>query len=148
MKIVLLKDVEKLGKLGDIKDVSDGYAKNFLFPKGLAGLATSKLLGQIEVKKKEAENKIQKELAIIKDQADKINGIEVRVPLKIGEDGKSFGSVTVTKIISAVKKAGFDIDKSRIDLKDSIKTLGSHNVRLDFGHGIEATIKYFSESEK
>lgn len=148
MKIVLLQDVEKLGKLGDIKDVSDGYAKNFLLPRGLAGLATGKLLGQIEAKKKEAENKRQKELAIIRDQADKFNGIEVKVPLKIGEDGKPFGSVTVTKIISALKKAGFDIDKSQIDLKDSIKTLGSHNVKLDFGHGIEATINVVSESEK
>lgn len=148
MKIVLLRDVEKIGKVGDIKEVSDGYAKNFLIPRGFASIATNKLLNQIETKKKEIENKKEAELFKIKELAEKLSNLEIKVPLKMGEDGKPFGSVTVMKIISAVKKEGFDIEKSQVDLEENIKTLGVHNVKLNLGHGVIATIKVISEAEK
>lgn len=148
MKIVLLKDVAKIGKAGDVKEVSDGYAKNFLIARGFAAVATNKLLSQLEAKKKEIENKKEAELLKTKELAGKLNNLEIKVPLKIGEDGKSFGSVTIAKIISAVKKAGFDIEKSQVDLEENIKTLGTHDVRLNLGHGVIATIKVVSEAEK
>lgn len=148
MRVVLLRDVVKIGKAGDVKEVSDGYAKNFLIARGFAAVATGKLLNQLEAKKKEIENKKEAELLKIKELAGKLNNLEIMVPLKMGEDGKSFGSVTVAKIISAVKKAGFDIEKSQIDLEENIKTLGVHNVKLNLGHGVIATIKVISEAEK
>lgn len=148
MKIVLLKDVASLGKAGDIKDVSDGYAKNLLIPKKLAVVATDKILNQVELNKKEVERKKQEEIDKAKELGEKLNGLEVKVPLKAGEDGKPFGSVTVIKIIAALKKAGFDIEKNQVDLEENIKTLGVHNVRLGLGHGVHATIKVVAETEK
>lgn len=148
MKIVLLKDVPSLGKAGDIKDVSDGYAKNLLIPKKLAVIATNKILGQVEANKKEVERKKQEEIDRAKGLGEKLNGFEVKVPLKAGEDGKPFGSVTVIKIQSALKKAGFDIEKSQIDLEENIKTLGAHNVKLNLGHAVHAMIKVVAETEK
>lgn len=148
MKIILLKDVEKLGKRGDIKEVSDGYAKNLLIPQKMAAIATSDILKKIEKEKKEAENKVQGELSKLKGVAEKLNGFEVKIPLKMGEDGKPFGSITVIKIISALKKSGFDIEKSQIDLEENIKTMATQDVKLKFGHGIEAVIKVSAEAEK
>ena len=84
----------------------------------------------------------------IKALGEKLNGLEIKVPLKAGEDGKPFGSVTVIKIREALKKAGFDIEKSQINLDENIKTLGSHSVKLSIGHGVEATIKVAAETEK
>lgn len=148
MKIVLLRDVESLGKAGDIKDVSDGYAKNLLIPKKLAVVATGKILSQVETGKKQIEKKKQEEINKSKELGEKLNGLEIKVPLKAGEDGKPFGSVTVIKIQTAIKKAGFDIEKSQVNLDENIKTLGSHNVKLNLGHGVEAIIKVVAESEK
>lgn len=148
MKIVLLKDVKNIGRAGDIKEVSDGYAKNFLIPQKMAVLATVQILSRIEAERKSLEHKKESEAGAAKELGEKLNGFEVKVPLKAGEDGKPFGSVTVTKIISALKKANFDIDKFQVDLKENIKTLGSHNVKLDLGHGVEATIKVVAEAEK
>lgn len=148
MKIVLLKDVAKIGRSGDIKEVSDGYARNFLIPNKLAALATSSILGKIEAEKKSKEHKEVEETNKAKVLADKLKSIEVKVPLKAGEDGKPFGSVTTTKIIASLKKAGFDIEKSQVLLEDNIKTLGAHDVKLNLGHGISATIKVVAESEK
>lgn len=148
MKIILLKDVQKIGKRGDIKEVSDGYAKNLLIPQKLAAVATANILNKIEKETKEAEKKAQEELAKLKEMADKLNGFEVKVPLKMGEDGKPFGSITVIKIVSALKKAGFDIEKSQVDLEENIKSMGVRDVKLKFGHNIETTIKVSAEAEK
>lgn len=148
MKIILLKDIEKIGKRGDTKEVSDGYAKNFLIPQKLAAVATTDILKKIEKEKKESENKVQGELVKLRETAEKLNGLEVKVPLKIGEDGKPFGSITIIKIISALKKSGFDIEKSQVDLEENIKSMGVQDVKLKLGHGIEATIKVSGEVEK
>lgn len=148
MKIILLKDIQKLGKRGDIKEVSDGHAKNLLIPQKLAAVATADILKRIEKENKEAEKKAQEELAKLKEMAEKLNGFEVKVPLKMGEDGKPFGSITVIKIISVLKKAGFDIEKSQIDLEENIKSMGSRDVKLKFGHGVETMIKVSGEAEK
>lgn len=147
MKVILLKDIEKLGRAGDIKEVSDGYAKNLLIPRGLAAIATSRLLSRIEIEKRETENKKQKEILKLKELAEKLNSLEIKIPLKAGDDGKSFGSITSTKLVSAFKKAGFDIDKSQIEMKENIKTLGLHNVKLNLGYGVEPVIKVIAESE-
>lgn len=148
MKIVLLKDVKNIGKMGDIKEVPDGYAKNFLIPQKSAALATAQLLARIESDKKAIERKKNDEISQAKELGEKLKGLEIKVPLKTGGDGKPFGSVTVTKVISSLKKAGFDVDKSQVLLDENIKTLGSHNVKLNLGHGVEATIKIVAEVEK
>lgn len=147
MKIILLKDVEKLGRAGDVKDVSDGYAKNLLIPKELAVIATEKLLNQLEIKKRGVENEKQKELGKLQELAGKLKGLEIKLSLKAGEDGKPFGSITPSKIISGLKKSGLDIEKSQIDLKENIKTLGSHSVKLNLGYGVESNIKVVAEKE-
>lgn len=148
MKVVLLQNVANIGKKGDIKEVSDGYAKNFLIPQKLAVLATTQILGRIEAEKKALEHKKEVAAGHAKEIGEKLNGFEVKVPLKAGEDGKPFGSVTVTKVISALKKAGFDVEKSQVLMKENIKTLGAHNIKIDLGHGVEATVKVVAEAEK
>ncbi len=141
MKVILLKDVKALGKAEEIKEVSDGYARNYLFKNGLAKEATSEGINSIRIKKeteafKDAE---KKRLAI--EARNKINGITVDVFVKCGEKGKVFGSVTSQAIADAVNKAGFEIDKKMLVLKDSIKNVGLYEVEVKFMPDVAAKIK-------
>ncbi|KKR27810.1 50S ribosomal protein L9, partial [candidate division CPR2 bacterium GWD1_39_7] len=126
MKVIVLKSVDSL-KPGDIKEVADGYARNFLIQKGFAKVATEenikKLQGQIEEAKKEEEKKAD---ALTK-KAAKIKGIEVEIPVKAGDEDKIFGSVTSKDIAEALAKKDFDVDKHNI-IMEPIKKLGVYDV--------------------
>lgn len=147
MKVILLQDIKTLGKRGDIKDINDGYGRNFLIPQKLAAPVTQSLINQIETQKKQDEKRKDEETKKAEALAVKLKGQEIKIPLKAGGAGKPFGSVTVVKIISALKKSGFDIDKSQIILEHPIKTLGEHNIKIDLGHGVKTEIKIAVESE-
>ena len=141
MKVILKADVKGSGKKGDILEVSDGYAKNFLLKKGLAEIATSTGINEIRQRKTadefhKAENvKMQKELAA------KLNGVTVPVSIRAGENGKVFGSVTAEKIASALSELGFEVDKKRIVTKEPIKNVGEYEADVRFIEGVSAKIK-------
>lgn len=140
MKVILKQDVKGTGKKGDILDVSDGYAKNFLLKKGLAEQASSVAVNSIKIQKEAEERRKAEEIKEIKALAAKINKTEVILTIKCGENGKVFGSVTSKEIASKLEDLGYNIDKKKILLKDSIKTVGSFPVDIRMMEGVVAKI--------
>lgn len=141
MKVILKSDVKKLGSKGDIVKVSDGYARNFLMPKGLAEEATQSNLNELQHKEKIQERKYQENRAGAEELAGKLEEKDFVISVKAGENGRLFGSVTTKDIAKAVKKEGFKIDKRKIDLSDHIKSLGVHKVNVKIFKDVEATLK-------
>lgn len=140
MKVILKQDVKGTGKKGDILDVSDGYAKNFLLKKGLAEQASSVAVNSLKIQKEAEERRKAEEIKEIKALAAKINKTEVILTIKCGENGKVFGSVTSKEIASKLEDLGYNIDKKKILLKDSIKTVGSFPVDIRMMEGVVAKI--------
>lgn len=141
MKVILLKDVKGLGKARDIKEVSDGYARNMLIKKGLAEEATAVKINSLNIKKGAEEFHHQEEIKALKEQAKNLNGKEVTVKIKCGENGKIFGSVTTKEIAEAILGLGFNVDKKKILLKDPIKNLGVYSVDVKFLPEVIAKVK-------
>ncbi|QTL99817.1 50S ribosomal protein L9 [Iocasia frigidifontis] len=141
MKVILKSDVKKLGSKGDIVKVSDGYARNFLMPKGLAEEATQSNLNELKHKEKIQERKYKENRAEAEELASKLAEKDFVIAVKAGENGRLFGSVTTKDIAKAVKKEGFKIDKRKIDLSDHIKSLGVHKVKVKIFKDVEATLK-------
>lgn len=142
MKVILLKDINKLGKEGDLVNVADGYARNYLIPNNIAKEATSGGVKQIKHERKVMEKKEQKELEnakkIAKDLSDKI----IELKAKSGEQGKLFGSVTTKDIAKALKKQhNVTVDKRKIQLSDTIKSLGTYTVKVKLAPEVEAKIR-------
>lgn len=128
MKVIFTQDVKGSGKKGEIKEVSDGFARNFLFKKGLAIEADSVSVNSLNLKREAEEFHKQEEINRLKELAKKMNLAEVAVKVKCGETGKIFGSVTTQEIADGLSAAGFDIDKKKIILKEPIKKLGIYRV--------------------
>ncbi len=148
MRVILLQDVENLGKKYEIKEVKNGYARNFLIPKGLAKLATEEALKWLETQKEIEAKKAEEELKKIQAIATAIDGQEVIIPVKIGEEGQFFESITSQKISEKLKEIGFEIKKTQIDLVEPIKELGEFPVKIKFEHNLEAEIKIIVSEEK
>ena len=148
MRVILLQDVENLGKKYEIKEVNDGYARNFLIPKGLAKPATEEALKWLETQKEAEAKKAEEELKMVQERATAIDGLEVIIPVKIGEDGQLFESITSQKISEKLKELGFDIKKSQIELAEPIKELGEFPVKIKFEHNLEAEIRVIVIEEK
>ena len=148
MRIILLQNVEKLGKKYDIKEVADGYARNFLIPKGLAKPATKENLKWLETQKEIGVKKAEEELKKVEAVATNIDGQEIIIPVKIGEEGQLFESITSQKIYEKLKELGFEIKKNQIDLPEPIKELGEYPVKIKFEHNLEAEIKIIVVEEK
>lgn len=140
MKVILKADVKGSGKKGDILDVSDGYAKNFLLKKGLAEIATNSGINEINQKRTADAFHKAENLKALKELAAQLNGKEVSVGIKVGENGRTFGSVTTAQISSALSELGFDVDKKKIILKDTIKTLGTFSAEIRLTEGVSAKI--------
>lgn len=147
MKIILLCDVEKLGKKFDVKEVADGYARNFLFPKGLAKPATEAALKTLEAEKAAAEAVAEADLKNTEALVATLDGQEIEMSAKIGDDGKLYGSITPLKICKALQEKGFDVKKSQIKSQEPIKEIGEHDVLLELPHGLEAKIKVIVTEE-
>ena len=148
MRIILLQDIENLGKKYEIKEVKDGYARNFLIPKGLAKPATEEALKWLETQKEAEAKKAEEELKIVQERATAIDGQEVIIPVKIGEDGQLFESITSQKISEKLKELGFEIRKTQIDLLEPIKELGEFPVKIKFEYNLEAEIRVIVIEEK
>lgn len=141
MKIILLNDVKGIGKKYEIKEVAAGYAVNFLIPKKMAEAATPAKIQEIENRKIGQEKALKEDLKERRELADKIKDFDLTIPIKVGEKGKTFGSVSAARIIQELEKRGLAIGKGEIVLKKSIKDTGEHKVTVDFGEGIETEIK-------
>ncbi len=141
MKIILTKDVKALGKSGEIKEVSDGYAKNYLLKNGLAKLATNANVAENKAQKDAADFHYTEQKKEAENLAEKLKGKVVRLAIKCGENGKIFGSITAQNISEALEKIGFDIEKKKIDLSSPIKTIGIHEVEIKLFQGVSTKIK-------
>ena len=142
MKVILLEDVKALGKKGEIVNVSDGYARNCILPKKLGLEATSKNLNDLKLQKANEAKVAQEQLDDAKSLAGKLEASKVELAIKIGEGGRAFGSVSSKEIAAAAKEQlGYDIDKKKIQLKDAIKTLGTHTVPIKLHPKVVANLK-------
>jgi len=141
MKVILIEDIEKLGKLGDIVDVKRGHARNFLFPRKLAIEATNKGVEFLERKKKKREADLAKLKRDMEERAKKINEASCTVSVAAGEGDKLFGSVTPEDIKGAFAQEGLDIDKKQIHIAEPIKKLGVYQVDIKLHPEVTASAK-------
>ena len=144
MKIALLKDVPNLGKMGDIKDVSDGYGRNFLIKNKLAEILTPQVAKRLDAEKNRQEKiaaELKKSTVNLKDKIEKI---KLTLKAKIGESGQMFGSVTPTDLLAELKKNDIKIEKSQI-LSKPIKTLGEHKIKIKLPQEMEAELQIVIE---
>lgn len=140
MKVILLADVKGTGKKGDIVEVSDGFARNMLFKKKLATVATNEQVNSITIKKQAEEFHKQEEIKRLTELSKELNGKEVTCSVKCGENGKLFGSVTNDDVANAINALGYNIDKRKI-VTGSIKQLGSYVVEIKLISGIPCKVK-------
>lgn len=141
MKVILVEDVKALGKKGEIKEVAEGYARNYLLPRGLAVTANTVNLNQHHTREKKAVEKKSKQQAEAQKLAEKLGGLQVEVPVRAGEGGRLFGSVTSADIAQAIKNKGLTVDKRKIELSDPIKNLGTYRVRVRLYQEVDATVE-------
>jgi len=148
MKVILLEDVKALGKKGEIVEVNDGYARNFLLKTKKGVEATGKNLNDLKLQKANVEKVAQETLAAAQELGKKIEAGKVEVAIKTGEGGKVFGSVSSKEISAAVEKqVGLKIDKKKIQLKEQIKTLGTHIVPVKLHAKVTAELKVVVKAE-
>lgn len=147
MKVILLQDIENLGKKFDVKEIADGYARNFLIPKKMAKPATSSALAEIEKAKEQEVQKAEEDLKLTQELASQIDGLEIEIKTKVSEDGNLFGSINSQRIVQALEEHGYKIDKSQIKLESPIKEVGEYSISINFNHGLEAQIKLIVNAE-
>lgn len=141
MKVILQQDVRDHGKKGQLVDVSDGYARNYLFPRKLAVPATADAMNTMKLQEKARLRKIEEEKARATENAKKLESVVVKISAKAGENGKLFGSVTNKDISDALKEQfGIEVEKSRIVVSDPIKSYGPFEVKCKFGYEISGVI--------
>jgi len=141
VKVILIQDVKKLGVVGDEVSVSDGYARNFLLPRKMALEATKSAMALVESKKKEKqriEQKLKEEALQI---AEKIKNLSCTIAVEAGEGDKLFGSVTSEMVADCLKAEGFEIDKKKIVLDDSIKSLGVYNIEVKLHADVKPQVR-------
>jgi large subunit ribosomal protein L9 len=141
MKIILRQDFEKLGKLGDLVEVKDGYARNFIIPRKIGYLATEGNLKALEEEKKQHVDRQRKELHQAEKLAADLEKTSVTLKMKVGEDEKLFGSVTSQMIADDLKTKGINIDKKIIEIEEPIKALGIYTVNLKLHTGVTGKLK-------
>lgn len=141
MKVILKQNVNSLGKTGDIVNVSDGHARNFLIPKGLAAEATEKNVNNQAQEKKRILQQIEKEKHKAEELATRLSGTICKIVRRVGEQEKLFGSVSTKDIEAALHDQGIDIDRKTILLEDPLKALGEYPVKIKIHSGITAEIK-------
>ncbi len=146
MKVLLIKDVKGLGKAGEIKEAKDGYARNFLIPKGFAKLATPEVIREWEKEQAEKKAKLEAELDAINELKEKLENTTLKIKHKLGANGQLIGAVTNKEIGEKLKELGFDIEKKQIE-HTSIKAPGTYQVDIKLGHGIHAKLNVEVEGE-
>ena len=140
MKVILKQDVKDLGKVGELVNVANGYARNFLFPRKLAAEAAEKRVKELEHWKRVADSRQKAAMADRKAMLDKVAGLQLVFKLNAGEEDKLFGSVTNKDISDELEKQGHMVDKRDISLPEPIKILGQHKAVINLGEGLEQEI--------
>ena len=148
MKVILLQGVKSLGKKGEVVNVNDGYARNFILPKKLGAEATAKNLNDLKLQKNNEKKVAQENLDAAKELAAELAAGKVELAIKVGEGGRTFGSVSSKEIAAAVKdQMKLDVDKKKIVLKENIKTLGTHIVNVKLHPEVTAELKVVVKEE-
>ena len=149
MKVIFNTDVKGQGKKGEMKEVSIGYARNYLIPRGLASEATTDNINALKLKEKAKAAQMAREKAEAEENAKKLEGIQVIIRAKAGSSGKLFGAVTSQEISDALKEQhGIDIEKNKIIQADPIKTFGSYQVKAKLGYEVNGTINVLVVEDK
>ena len=139
MRVILLTDVKGSGKKGDVLEVKDGYARNYLLPKGLARVVTESVQRELSEQRARATAKEQRERAKHEEARAALDGRVIEIPAHVGDQGRLFGAVTHADVAEALSNLGFSVDKKRVEM-DPIKHIGEHRARLHLYPGIEAEI--------
>ena len=148
MKVIFIKDLKGQGKIGEEKNISDGYAKNFLIPKGYAIEATNANINDYKGKKQSEEFKKQQDIENAEKLKEEISKVKVIMNVKVGDNGKLFGSITNKEIAQALEsQCKIKIDKKKIILPDSIKSAGNYDVEIKLHPGINAKLSVAIKSE-
>ena len=149
MEVLLLKDVEQLGQIGEIKRVADGYARNFLIPRGLATIATPGAVKQAELLRQRDARRQEKELNEAQALAQELDGRSVTFQARAGESDRLYGSITNANIAEALEEqVGQDVDRRKIEMEEPLKELGTHAVTIRLAPGAEAKITVIIEREE
>ena len=141
MKVILRKNFDSLGQVGDVVDVKRGYALNYLIPRKIVYSAQAGNLKVLEEEKKNLARKTEQELHAAESLSVELEKVSVTIPVQVGEEDKIFGSVTTQMIADALREKGFDIDKRKIDIDEQIKTLGIYSVSVKLHSNVNAKIK-------
>ena len=141
MKVILLHDVENLGRKNEVKDVPSGFVRNFLIPKGLVVLATEESLEKLEALKKAEEEEAEQNLKETEKLVSKLDGQEIEIEANAGDKGQLFESINKQKLSDKLKEMGHNVEKDQIELKNPIKETGEFPVKLKFDHNLEAELK-------
>ena len=148
MKVILLQNVKDIGEKHEVKKVKDGFARNFLFSKGLAKPATKENLEWLESQKEVEAEKAEEELKEVQAKAETIDGLEVNILVKVGEDNQLFESITPQKVSEKLKELGFNVKKDQVIMGEPIKELGEFPVKINFKHNLEAEIRLIISPEE
>ncbi len=140
MKVLLKSDVTNIGKKGELLEVKEGYARNFLIPNGLAIEATGGTMKQYEEEKKAVDRRKAKEKEDAQALASKIKGVTVTLRHKAGEEGRLFGSITSAEVAEALKQKGFEIDKKQVHLDEPIRLCGKHEAKIKLHSEVTSTL--------
>ncbi|MFC2083801.1 50S ribosomal protein L9 [Bacteroidota bacterium] len=141
MKVILRKNFEQLGKIGNVVDVKDGYARNYLIPRKIVYPALEGNIRTLEEEKKQHAKKQEKELGTAQKLSSELEKVSVTIPVKVGEEDKIFGSVTAQMIADSLKEKDYDIDKRKIEIDEPIKSLGIYTVNIKLHPEVTATVK-------
>lgn len=141
MKVILRRNFDQLGKVGDVANVKDGYARNYLIPRQIAYQATKGNILSLEEEKKQILKKEAKELDIAQKLANEIEKVSITIPVKVGEEDKIFGTVTSQMIADSMKEKGYDVDKRKIEITEPIKALGIYSVTIKIHPSVSAVVK-------
>jgi len=147
VKVLLIRDVPNLGKAGEVKEVKDGYGRNYLVAKGLAKVATPEVVAAWEREQKERAAKEAQEIARLQKLKEQIESITLTIRHKAGANGALFGAITNKEVAQALKERGIEVDKKSIDIHPPIKQTGTFDVDVRLGHGIHATLNLVVEAE-
>ncbi len=148
MKVILKEDVERLGRKGDIVTVKDGYARNYLIPRGLALPVTRGNLRMVEEEKKRLLRQREKEVKTAQEMADKLSQLELEIYKRAGENDVLYGSVTASELAEALQGRGFQVDRKQVLLEEPIKRLGVHYFEVRVHHDVKARVRVVVKKEE
>ncbi|MEI7425033.1 MAG: 50S ribosomal protein L9 [Candidatus Staskawiczbacteria bacterium] len=147
MKVILLQDIEDLGKKYEVKEVKNGHARNFLIPEKKVRAATKEALKWLSDQKEVIDKEVEEDLKKAQALASQLDGLEVSISVKVGDEGQLFESINVAKIIEKLKAMGFEVKKSQVKLANPIKELGDFPISITLDHNLEAEIKVMVTAE-